>query len=75
MSDWQPIETAPKDKGFLLAYNGDRKLYGLVCWWPGGGWNGEGCWGWNDESIAWSRQRGNQPTHWMSLPDPPKAPQ
>jgi hypothetical protein len=72
MSDWQDIATAPRDKGFLLAYNADRKIYGLVCWWPGGGWNGEGCWGWDKESIGWSRQRGNQPTHWMPLPAPPR---
>lgn len=71
---WQPIETAPKDRGFLLAFNADRNVYGLVCWWPGGGWNGEGCWGWDQESIAWSRQRGNQPTHWAALPPPPASP-
>lgn len=64
---WQPIETAPTDRGFLVAYNADRDVYGLVCWWPGGGWNGDGCWGWQGESIAWSRERGNQPTHWMPL--------
>jgi hypothetical protein len=70
---WQLIETAPKDRGFLLAFNDRRKVYGLVCWWPGGGFNGEGCWAWTDENIAWSRERGNQPTHWMPLPSPPGA--
>ena len=74
MSEWQPISTAPKDMGFLLAYNADRRVHGLVCWWPGGGWNGDGCWGWDKEPIAWSRQRGNQPTHWMPLPEPPQEP-
>jgi hypothetical protein len=71
-NDWRSIDTAPQDRGFIAAYNADRDTFGMVCWWPGGGWNGEGCWGWLNESIAWSRQRGNQPTHWKPLTAPKK---
>jgi hypothetical protein len=65
--EWQPIETAPKDR-CVIGYDANRHICGLIDWWPGGGWNGEGCWGWDKEAIGWSRR--NQPTHWMPLPEP-----
>jgi hypothetical protein len=67
MSEWQPIETAsPKIHPF---HGGDDLLLGWVV--PGigewfcvvGQWRGE--W-WSGDDRAY-------PTHWMPLPDPPKA--
>jgi len=72
MSDWQPIETAPKDGTRLLAY------------WPGFGVSlihrhnpgGEHrnprhhyeCWVRDDNMPL-----GGEPTHWMPLPGPPRT--
>lgn len=73
MSDWQPIETAPRD---------DRRILGYF---PHHG-NIERIW-WNDDRYAkkprpfwnnshdWSRTsdaRRKQPTHWMPFPEPPE---
>lgn len=70
MTDWQPIETAPR--------NGTRVLLGRVgCVEPGawdptyrcrrdaapGAWRGDD--GGGPEDDTW-------PTHWMPLPEPPK---
>lgn len=79
---WQPIETAPKDKGILLT-DGDN-LACLGCWHDGTWvfWEGD-C---DDESVflpesprrdvsvelnGWVPPYG--PTHWMPLPAPPKG--
>jgi len=67
MSEWQPIETAPRDGTELLA------------WWPGPGM-GLPAIGW--QITNWGRIAGSgmwfahslvgkQPTHWMPLPPPP----
>ena len=73
MSEWQPIETAPKDRFILVAPG----IYtGLLC----------GIAIWDDDDYEknprpfWRRlegpnarySRSRQPTHWMSLPEPPK---
>ena len=61
MSDWQPIETAPKD--------GTRILVS----WTFGGWNIARC---LTPSGRWMTQYDRplavQPTHWMPLPEPPR---
>lgn len=58
MSEWQPIETAPKD--------GMRVLVIGKSGYVDAGHYIEG-WGWEDAN-------GNimKPTHWMPLPEPPK---
>ena len=73
MSEWQPIETAPKDDTlrFLLEPKelSGRTRYGRVSvgYWAvsrqhiAGGY-------WSDDSLAGI----SQPTHWMPLPEPPK---
>ena len=74
MMEWQPIETAPKDK-VILAYRPDAHDWGKVApaKWddqrhhkkPQPFWS---IWlriGSTTESRAWV------PTHWMPLPDPP----
>ena len=68
MSEWQPIETAPKGGTIILLYhlqrgqNSELPVVGSGCW---------GIEGWahifNDGS--WRNVRA---THWMPLPEPPK---
>lgn len=59
--EWQPIQTAPKDKLVLLAmypHHGYVEAPIKV----GGFWDGK----WNIFGGSW------RPTHWQSLPEPPK---
>jgi hypothetical protein len=74
MSEWQPIETAPKDRYILIceanepAWAGNMfvaKWFGddeTACFWTSGGPNG----GIDLEPRIYSF------THWMPLPEPPK---
>jgi len=62
MSEWQPIETAPKDEPILV---GPTKRMGICvamnC--SRDGWVTETC-------VEWVSMY--TPTHWMQLPEPPK---
>ena len=77
MTDWQPIDTAPKDGTYILLgwprKHGPESGIVLI-----GAWlniesadvnEPEGWWGWNDylgfAKVAFM-------THWMPLPEPPK---
>jgi hypothetical protein len=69
MSEWLPIETAPKDGTQFLVVN-DRGIF-VVSWDKDGPdnclddfwhvWSGK----------FWMDLRGMEPTHWMPLPDRP----
>lgn len=64
---WQPIETAPKDKGDLLLSDGK---YVTVGWYdpdfrPNGRWLSNDDEGWHSDRPTF--------THWMPLPQPPGA--
>ena len=64
MSEWQPIETAPKDGTAVLVYDGKittAEWYGL-----GGYWS-------LCRVGAWAEDSETDPTHWMPLPDPPSG--
>lgn len=58
MSEWQPIETAPKDGTWFLAYEADVPMY--TAHWDEDGWY----------DLEWKCR----PTHWMPLPEPPSGP-
>lgn len=64
MTEWQDIETAPKDGTRFLAFEKSRESQRYECWWE----NDFGNWeGWTDD---WDSEP--EPTHWMPLMDPPK---
>lgn len=68
MSEWQPIETAPKDAEVLIAeivrgfyvVGEARYHHDAECW----------LWAGTDPSDHWAEPL--YPTHWMPLPEPPK---
>lgn len=82
MTQWQPIETAPKDgKKVLIVANG--VIY--AAWWNSefeNQWDEETSeyryvGAWTDdavESFGYETVASYEPTHWMPLPDPPEAP-
>ena len=64
MSEWQPIETAPKDGTVVVGYDrsnhhADDRNYAEFMRWDGERWRDPDTW-----TIT--------PTHWMPLPEPPK---
>lgn len=73
MSEWQPIESAPKDGAYIMVY-------------PPTFNNVVSCASWDEDKYArfprpfWRRTDSNKiydsrstpPTHWMPLPEPPK---
>lgn len=75
MSDWQPIETAPKDGNSILLGTA-----GAPAVWTGyfRQERSPGMMRWTDNQIyRWTRDGymdlNWNPTHWMPLPDPPDA--
>lgn len=71
--EWQPIETAPKDKSILLANASNGYM---VC----GAWatsidTGESAWrigsSWEDDEHVCLILKEGVATHWMPLPEPP----
>jgi Protein of unknown function (DUF551) len=73
MSDWQPIETAPKrtygvcSKIMILGHD-TKKWIRFGKWYVG-----ERAWYYSgtSERSQWSQVRGDEPTHWMPMPKPP----
>jgi hypothetical protein len=72
MSEWQPIETAPKDGTTLILgwLQRDRVSIG----WFGPKLSTHGVnygddWGYGTE---WDCKYSTPPTHWMPLPEPPR---
>jgi hypothetical protein len=77
MTDWQPIETAPKDKAIMLCVAGWQPCSGR--WWPV-----DGCWvsfDWDGhfdsdkEMTDYVNGTTYEPTHWMPLPPTAQWPQ
>ena len=70
MTDWQPIETAPRDGTTVLGYLPGRRLDEdrddvVTIYW-------HDLWGTPGWCITESGE-GVGPTHWMPLPEPPGA--
>ena len=66
MSEWQPIETAPKDGSKILAHMRDNDDLGpLILIWHDERWIVS----WDNTDIT--EHWGDIPTHWMPLPSPP----
>ncbi len=62
-TEWQPIETAPKDATNLLLYDPqDKPNHFFVGFWNGRKWE-----------LAHYSALKYYPTHWMPLPSPPAA--
>lgn len=60
MSEWQPIETAPRDGSFALGSSYEEWKYPFIM---------------NFSDAQWVNTCGYDevsPTHWMPLPEPPK---
>lgn len=78
MTDWQPIETAPRDGTRILLYDKTHDFAISGRWHidagrddPGGH---EPAWAWwvSDDGLAmWDNGPDDQPTHWAAF-DPPK---
>ncbi len=73
MSQWKPIESAPKDGTRVLLWPGTTgpnhsgdKIVFLAYWWQPHNPKSPGFWVGN----VGKRER---PTHWMPLPDPPST--
>lgn len=61
MSGWRPIETAPKDGRYILAYRESAAGIFIAKWCSDKGFWINTCTGWHDLH-----------THWMPLPEPPE---
>jgi hypothetical protein len=69
VSEWRPIETAPKDETTVLLHCPQSwDTEGLrVGWWHDGHW-------YDDESASHPlTDLYGEPTHWMPAPPPPKT--
>lgn len=73
MSEWLPIESAPKDGTHILLFN---KLWDdpLVGWWSINYRENEECWNdWDGkigrDSDVYEPSKDHTPTHWCPLPD------
>ena len=84
MSEWQPIETAPKDGTHILAFAYPLAIIPLVCCWqqaPEGIRDQCKEWQWkwseaddffrDDDLFRYWIEMEYNPTHWMPLPPPP----
>lgn len=80
MSEWQPIETAPKDGTLIILWDSNRELAVSGHWHseparddPSNGY--EHAWSWwvsSNDTIMWDGGPDDIPTHWTPLPEPPK---
>ena len=70
MTNWRPINTAPKDGTYILTFNAAAEIPAVLCWWDkawretdaGPDWT-------HDEREPWT----GTPLYWMPLPNPPKG--
>lgn len=67
-TEWQPIETAPKDGTHILGFDGSYMT--TVEWWEPSHKTEPGSWNLVQGCIRGYSEW--EPTHWMPLPEPPK---
>lgn len=65
MSEWQPIETAPKDGTRFLAPSIDSKTITIGRWEKTGEY-------WDDLTVGHLNKKW-KPKHWQPLPEPPEG--
>lgn len=71
MSEWQPIETAPRDGTIILLVDGGNQVWGPYA----GAWVGKNDhypWVFLDPDIELNGMPPSGFTHWMPLPEPPQ---
>lgn len=78
MSEWKPIETAPKNTDVLVFAYGSQYVACLIDdatdpWYREGSGPSDfdGLWTVDDNKHGPYALRGGSPTHWMPLPPPP----
>ena len=72
MSEWMPIESAPKDETAVILYMPAVGYRGAVitsAYWTT---HNVECWHVDDQKNGPYPLRGTSPAHWMPLPEPPK---
>jgi hypothetical protein len=74
VSEWQPIETAPRDSTVVLVYRADAGVFtawftnpGFALGLPDDEWTEDEWWSTDGTDL----QGDLMPTHWMPLPAPP----
>jgi len=71
MSEWQPIETAPKSTHAILVWCPERMNTYVVSWWQSDRFQKtEHCW---CHFGGLSGELCEVPSHWMPLPAPPST--
>lgn len=74
MSEWQPIETAPRDGTWVLGWLGETEFYrahpNIIAWTKH---NHVPIYGWvySSGSAGDGEVEACEPTHWQPLPPPP----
>lgn len=74
MSEWQPIETAPKDGSVIYLWDAHYRCRVTGAkwdfhYWMNGVSQGEKSWGAGDRDGPFC----GKPTHWMPIPSPPSG--
>lgn len=75
MSEWQPIETAPKNGTHLLLFFPHENTIEVGywdCYYAETGRGYEGCSAWCCSEYQPAAMAFDEPTHWMPLPEPPE---
>lgn len=67
MSEWQPINTAPKTRSAILVWCEERRNTYIVTWMDGT-FGPEGWHHFGDGGFVYEC-----PTHWMRIPSPPTS--
>ena len=70
MSEWQPIETAPKDGTKVLLVSNRGQVY--IGQYDDDRWVRKPEPYWCIAGMPKTHARAQRPTHWMPLPEPPK---